>query len=489
MPKKAPRYAEVTIEKMSKSGYGIGVYENLANKEDPRQPIEVPFTLPGDKVEVQVFPKKKGMYQARLKQIITPSPQRVEPKCIHFGSCGGCRWQHIPYAQQLLFKELTVRKSFAKLIDSTVQFHPIIPCDPPWQYRNKMEFSFSDDREKNHYLGLMLNQSRGKVINLQECHLVNPWMIDVLKAVRQWWGESNLEAYHMPSNRGSLRTLITREGITTGDRLVMLTVSGNPDYAMNKQQIESFKAFVREAAEPVNQEQTLSIFLRIQQVVKGSPTNFYEMHLHGLDHIREELQIHDTVEGPPARLKFMISPSAFFQPNTRQAQKLYSKAFQMANIPEGSVVYDLYCGAGALGLCAARRAKQVVGIELSPEASLDARTNAKINNLENVTILTGSVGDVLEQIGSHQHFPLPDAVLVDPPRAGLDPDALKQILKLDAKIVIYISCNPETQALNVEELCSNGYRLKEIQPVDQFPQTVHIENIAILEKTNGRYTL
>ncbi len=489
MSKKAPRYAEVTIEKMSKSGYGIGTYENLANREAPLQPIEVPFTLPGDKVNVQVFPKKKGMYQARLQQIITPSPLRIEPKCIHFGTCGGCRWQHIPYAQQLLFKELSVRKSFAKLLESHVEFHPILPCDPPWQYRNKMEFSFSQDRDKNHYLGLMMNQSQGKVLNLQECHLVNPWMIDVLKAVRRWWSELNLEAYHMPTNRGSLRTLITREGMTTGDRMVKLTVSGNPDYALNKHQIESFKAFVREIAEPIDQEKTLSIFLRIQQVAKGSPTNFYEMHLHGRDHIREELEIFDKVEGSSTRLKFMISPSAFFQPNTRQAQKLYSKAFQMANIPEGSVVYDLYCGAGALGLCAARRAKQVVGIELSPEASLDARTNATANKLDNVTILTGSVGDVLEQISSHQHFPNPDAVLVDPPRAGLDPDALKQILKLDAKIVVYISCNPETQAINIEELCSKGYRLKEVQPVDQFPQTVHIENIAILEKLNGRNPL
>lgn len=485
MPKKAPRFAEIRIEKIHKDGYGLGTYENLQNHENPLQPIEVPFTMPGDLVNVQVLPKKRGIYQGRLETIIEPSAERVEPKCVHFGKCGGCRWQHIPYEQQLLFKELSVRKNFGKMIDAEVKFHPILPCDPPWNYRNKMEFSFSEDGQKNRYLGLMLSQSRGKVLNLEECHLVNPWMIDALKATRQWWQESGLEAYHIPSNRGSLRTLITREGITTGDRMVMLTVSGNADYALKKQQIESFKAFIRAAVEPLDQDCTLSIFLRIQQIAKGSPTNFYEMHLHGLDHIRENLSIQDRIGEDPVELKFNISPMAFFQPNTRQAQKLYSRAFQMANIPDNSVVYDLYCGAGALGLCAARRAKQVVGIELSPEAALDARTNAKVNNLENVTILTGSVGDVLAKIGTHEHYPVPDAVLLDPPRAGLDPDSLKQVLKLNPPTIIYISCNPETQAVNIEELCAQGYRLKQIQPVDQFPQTVHIENIAILEKRNS----
>jgi len=264
--------------------------------------------------------------------------------------------------------------------------------------------------------------------------------------------------------------------------MVMLTVSGNPDFALKHQQIEKFKAFVRDAVEPTHPDENLSIFLRIQQIAKGARTNFYEMLLHGPDVIREVLHIEHKLGEPPLSLHFRISPSAFFQPNTRQAEKLYSRAFQMAAIPDGSVVYDLYCGAGALGLCAARRAKKVVGIEISPEAALDARTNANVNKLDNVTILTGSVGEVLTQIAGKEHYPSPDAVLVDPPRMGLDPASLKEILHLKAPIVLYISCNPATQAVNIMELCNNGYRLRAIQPVDQFPQTIHIENIAILEK-------
>lgn len=477
--RKAPRKAEVAIEHLSKDGYGIGTCDL---PPQPPQQVEVPFTMPGDKVEVQLLKKRGGIYQSRLEQVLVPSPDRQTQKCIHFGSCGGCRWQHIPYEKQLHYKEAHIRKVFTKVLTSNVKLYPIVPCDPPWQYRNKMEFTFSNDAKGAHYLGLMMHQSRGKVLNLEVCHLVNPWMIEALKAVRQWWSETDLKAYHPYTNTGSLRTLIVREGITTGDRMVMLTVSGNPDFALNQQQIESFTAFVRDSVEPVDQNQKLSVFLRIQQIAKGSPTNFFEMQLYGPDVIREILHITDRLGGDPQPLVFKISPSAFFQPNTRQAEKLYSRAFQLAEIPDGSVVYDLYCGTGALGLCASRRAKQVVGIEMSPEAALDARTNATISGLDNVTILTGTVGHVLNQIGNYEHFPPPYAVLVDPPRMGLDKDALEQILKLKAKLIVYISCNPATQAANIEELCANGYGLKAMQPVDQFPQTIHIENIAILEK-------
>lgn len=476
---KAPRKTELPIEHLSKEGYGLGTF---AFPQQPSQQAEVPFTMPGDEVEVQILRKRKGIYQSRLEKIITPSPDRVHAKCIHFGACGGCRWQHLPYQMQLHYKEAYVRKAFAKLLTSNVKLEPILPCDPPWEYRNKMEFTFSNDSKGNHYLGLILNQSRGKVLNLEICHLVNPWMVDALKAVRQWWSETELQAYHPYSNTGALRTLILREGMTTGDRLAMLTVSGNPDYALGQHHIESFTAFIRDAVEPMDPNQKLSVFLRIQQIAKGSPTNFYEMQLYGPDTIREILHITDHIGGEPHPLIFKISPSAFFQPNTRQAEKMYSRAFQLAEIPDGSIVYDLYCGTGALGLCASRRAKQVVGIEISPEAALDARTNASISGLDNVTILTGAVGDVLNQIGTHEHFPPPDAVLVDPPRMGLDQDSLSQILKLNARLIVYISCNPATQALNIEELCNNGYGLRAMQPVDQFPQTVHIENITILEK-------
>lgn len=480
MPKpKSPRFAEVKIIRISKEGFGIGIFHDAQGKECL---AEVPFTMPGDEVRVQLFRKRGGVYQSRLEAHLKPAPERIPKKCAHFEKCGGCRWQHLSYETQLVQKETTVRKAFEKLLTPEVAVLPILPCDPPWQYRNKMEFSFSSDSLGHNYLGLMLSQSRGKVLNLEECHLVKPWFIEVIHAVRQWWLENKLEAYHPMRNTGSLRTLIVREGITTGDRLVMLTVSGNPDYALKKHQLESFKSSIQKACEQSNPDATLSIFLRIQQIAKGSPTNFYEMQLYGPDYIRETLQVQDHPNEPPSPIHFRISPSAFFQPNTRQAEKIYSKAFQMADIASGSVVYDLYCGSGALGLCAARRARQVVGIEISPEASLDARTNAAANGFQNITILTGSVGTVLNQIKGNENFPDPDAIVIDPPRAGLDNEALNQVLRLNAHTIVYISCNPLTQAVNIESLCQQGYQLKAIQPIDQFPQTIHIENIAILKK-------
>ncbi len=211
--------------------------------------------------------------------------------------------------------------------------------------------------------------------------------------------------------------------------MVVLTVSGNPEFALHKEHLESFVAFVRDAVEPVNPNSNLGIFLRIQQIATGMTTNLYEMHLYGPDHIRETLNIQVHPDEPPTVLSFHISPSAFFQPNSQQAEVLYSTALRMADISPDAVVYDLYCGTGALGLCIAKHAKQVIGIEMSPESALDARTNAKRNGCNNVTILSGAVRHTLQQL-PEQNIPPPDIVMVDPPRPGLDPEALKNLLKL-----------------------------------------------------------
>lgn len=479
MPKaKPPRIAELDIDYLSmKRGDGIGSY--IAQNAQQVW-VDVPFTLPGEKVKASLLKKKSGTYHSRLEEVLSPSPDRIAPKCAHFGTCGGCRWQHMPYDRQLSYKEHFIKHVFAPVLMPNTRVHPIIPCDPAWYYRNKMEFSFSQDLKGERYLGLIMDASGGKVFHLTECHIGCPWMVQGVMAVRSWWKESSLQAYHLTANRGALRTLTLREGVSTGDRMVMLTVSGNPDYALKKHDLETFKAFVREAIEPVGNGD-LSIFLRIHQIAKGMPTQFYEMHLYGPDHIREVLQIAPSALEPPLSLSFSISPSAFFQPNTRQAEKLYSAALQMAQIPRGSIVYDLYCGTGTLGICAAKWVKQVVGIEISAESSLDARTNATANGLENVTILTGAVAPLLEEIKRERSFPMPDVVMVDPPRAGLEEAGIKQVVALQATKILYISCNPTTQAADVAALAQQGYRLTEMGAVDQFPHTVHIENIVVLE--------
>lgn len=472
---KAKPSLQVTISEFSKKGNGLGIAQN---PQGAVFKVEVPFTMPGDVVLAELRTKRGGIYSSKLKEIIKPSSNRVNPRCVHFATCGGCRLQHLSYDEQLVKKEEMVRAYFEGLITDKVAFHAIVPCESPWQYRNKMEFSFSQDAEGKKYLGLILDGGKGRVLNLTECHLVNPWFTTALKAVNQWWHESDLQAYNMHKNTGSLRTLTVREGLSTGDRMIMLTVSGNPDFALHRHHLEGFVAFLRSAIEPLNPAVNLSIYLRIQQIAKGMPTNFYEMHLHGSDTIRETLHIQTQAGRASEPITFNISPSAFFQPNTRQAEKLYSLALQHAAVPQDAVAYDLYCGTGTLGICMSKTARQVIGVEISPESSLDARENAKHNRIENFTVFTGSVSDILKT----KSLPKADIVLVDPPRPGLDQEALKQIAALDAPKIVYISCNPATQALNVASLVALGYQLTILQPVDQFPQTLHIENIAVLTK-------
>lgn len=467
---------ECEIVGFSKKGHGIGYFDR---QDQSRWPVEVPFTVPGDQVAVSLRRKRSGLYHADLKTLVRESSLRIVPKCFHFGRCGGCCWQQIPYARQLEEKEALIHRFFGEWLSSDVEWQRILPAPSEWHYRNKMEFSFSSDASRNRYLGLVLNQSKGRVFHLTECHLPHPWFVKAVNATRGWWEESDLDAYHTFSNTGSLRTLVVREGQRTGDRMVHLTVSGNPAFALKKHHLEGFIAFLRDAVEPINPDQKLSLFLTIQQTHKGHPTQFFEMHLYGSNHIRETLYIKiGTKETVP--LTFYISPSAFFQPNTAQAEVLYSTALKMAQLSSESVIYDLYCGTGALGICAAKQVKQVVGIELSPASAYDARYNVQMNELNNVTIITGSVGEELAKIRENGSFPSPHLVMVDPPRSGLDPDAMKQLISLKAPKILYISCNPETQAANIRQFVQEGYRLKAIQPVDQFPHTFHIENIALL---------
>lgn len=470
------RFSEVNITGFTAKGHGLGT-----TVDEVERLVEVPFTLPGDKVSACLYRKKNGVFNSKLEEVIVPSGLRINPRCVHFASCGGCRLQHLSYSDQLKFKQNRIDSWFAPLITQHVVTHPIIACDPPWEYRNKMEFTFSGDAAGNKYLGLIIDGSRGKVLNLKECHLVNPWFIHALKAAKAWWDASDLLPYHPHANKGSLRTLTVREGLRSGDRLIMLTVSGCSEYALKQHQLDRLVACLREVIEPEDPSSKLSIFLRIQQAVKGSETTFYEMLLYGPDHIREVLHI-QTGPAASTSLTFDVSPSAFFQPNTRQSEKLYSLALQMLDIPLNSAVYDLYCGTGTLGICAAKKARQVIGIEISPESSLDARSNAAKNNLDNVKILTGSAHEVLHAIRKEGVLPPPDIVMVDPPRIGLDSATLQHLADLRPGKILYISCNPASQAQNIQVLQQMGYKICAIQPVDQFPHTVHIENIVTLER-------
>lgn len=470
------RKVKIPIRRLTLKGNGLGE-EQLAN--GTTRPVEVAFAIPGDTVQAQIYKKKSGKAKARLEEIIQPSPDRIEPRCIHFGSCGGCRLQQMPYEKQLHYKEEMVKQLFGDLLEEGI-YQPIIPCDQPWQYRNKMEYSFSSNLAGEKFLGLVIDGTRGHVLNLKECFLVHPWFTQCLEAVRQWWESSGLQAYHLHKNTGTLRTLILRESATTGDRLVMLTVSSNPEYAPKRSHINSLVSTIRNAVEQHDGRGKLSIFVRIQQSVAGMPTNFYEMLVYGPDILREELTIQPHLNEPPKLFHFHVSPASFFQPNPRQAEKLYSRALQIAQVQPDEIVYDLYCGTGTIGICAAEKAKQVIGIEVSPEAALDAKTNVKLNKLSNVKVYAGAVHHVLEQVKKDNGDHEPDLVIIDPPRAGLESVGQRLLPQLNGKRILYISCNPASMVVDIRALQAAGYRLISLQPVDMFPQTMHVENIALL---------
>lgn len=366
------------------------------------------------------------------------------------------------YGDQVRQKEAEIRALFTPLA-SLEAFLPIIPCSNPWRYRNKMEFSFSQNRKGDRFLGLIMPKSRGKVVNLSECHLVGTWFSDMLHAVRTWWSATDLAAYRM-NDTGALRTLTMREGMRTKDKMVMLTVSGNPDYPLSRAHLSDFVTAVQSIA-----PERLSVFLRVQQIQKGHPTQFYEMHLAGPDHLIETLDV-------GRKLSFKISPTSFFQPNTQQAEQIYRTVVKWAEGTDRAL--DLYAGTSTIGLALAGVCNQVVSIEINPYAVFDARTNQEMNGIENLTILQGDVGIILKERDLSA-----DLVVVDPPRAGLNPEAVAQVLRLSPQKIISISCNPKTQAKNVEDWVNAGYCVEKIQPVDQFPHTMHVENIVLLRHT------
>ena len=349
--------------------------------------------------------------------------------CKHFPSCGGCTSQEIPYQEQLLAKQAVIQALYPEL-----PILPIIPCENPWHYRNKMEFTFSQNKAGDRFLGLILRKSRGKVFNLEECFIAPTEYAEILGRVRTWWETTNLPAFHFRSGNGTLRTFTLRKSLRTGQKLALLTVSGNPQFAPTQAHLQQF---VQALNDP-----TMSIFLQVHQAIAGQPTQFYEMHLAGPTHIVEELTLHNRL------FQFKISPTSFFQPNTEQAEKLYQTALSMPKLTPDSTVYDLYCGTATLGILSAPQVKQVIGIELNPHAVFDGKMNAEINNLTNITLYKGDVADVL----SRESLPPPDLVILDPPRVGLDAKAVELLKKLHPPQILYISCNPKTKAQNIQEL-------------------------------------
>lgn len=467
-------------------------FEGEASFQKPHGPVRklvVPCSMPGDEVEVTLRTARHRSCCGLLENVLIPSPQRTVARCPHFGVCGGCRLQHVPTDLQLSLKQEKVYRLLSPLGDAATHYAPIESAERSWEYRNKMEFSFSTDSKGERYLGLMGLHTRGRVTNLEVCYLVQPWMARALHVVRNWWQAHSLTAYRPFSNVGCLRTLTLRQGFASGDRLCMLTVSGNPQDALSseamKDWVRRLQAFCAAEESWAKSGATLSCFLRIQQICKGAPTQFYEMLLAGPGVIRETLTVQPKKEEPPQTLVFHIGPTSFFQPNVRQAERLYTLALQSLKLTEQTLLYDLCCGTATLGIAAARFVQRVIGVELSPEALLDAKENCKLNGCQNVTFHQGDVADVVARLASEeasQEMPARRVVVVDPPRAGLSTAAHRAIIALRPQQILSISCNPVSQARDIAHLREAGYRLVRVQPVECFPHTPHIENIALLER-------
>jgi len=466
--------ADLKIQKYSSKGHGLALYQKK-ELEEP-QTIEIAHVVQGDLVRVELMRKNKRKKKGKLLEVLSASKDRVVARCEHATICGGCTWQQVDYLKQVAQKQLWVQTFFQKFLEKADLLYPILFMEDPWHYRNKMEFSFSENRAKTRFLGLMIAQGASYVFNVNTCHIAPKWFSIVLQAVRAWWEKTGVLAFQFRDNTGILRNLTLREGRRTSQKMAMLTVSGSPDEAFKRPEIQSFVEAVQESID----SKEISIFLRVQQTAKGMPTQFYEMHLAGPDHITEKLQL--KIRDKELELLCKISPTSFFQPNSLQAEKLYEAAFTLLGDTQEDLIYDLYCGTGTLTMIASFFAKKVIGIELHPESIFDAEENLQKNNITNVQFYQGDVGKTVTKLMVDPNFEKPSLVIVDPPRAGLDPLAIHDLKQLMPARILYISCNPATQVTNVEELIQLGYQIQAIQPVDQFPHTAHIENIVLLKK-------
>ena len=456
------------IESYSSRGHG------LSRPEEGKRLIEIPRTLIGEDVLAEVGPRKKSYRRGFLKDVIKQSPQRTRPKCTHFDLCGGCSWQHMTYEAQLETKSSIIEHLFS------CKPSVIHPSPEAWAYRNKMEFSFAEGKYER-MLGLM-PFSRKLAFNVTGCEIVSSWMNEALKKVRIFWEESGLLAFNFRTGEGALRTLTLRESKTTNDKMAILTVSGDSRFALNRSELKSFCKAIQAST-----KDNLSIYLRIWQSIRGQPTRFFTMHLDGPETIEERFE----PLGELAPMAFNIGSEAFFQPNSLQARQMAQFLYTELKLlqkeqglcPSDCRLIDLYCGLGFFTLQLAPLFGQAIGIEIVKEAIIDAEANAKANGLGQCSFQAIDAKKGLKSLLDQYKKASTDVLLIDPPREGCH-EALGEIVDLNPHIILYISCNPKTQASDVEVLKASGYQLKQLKPFDQFPHTPHIENIAILIRDN-----
>lgn len=465
-------YAELTIESVGFEGISVArSAEGLVHF--------VAGGIPGDVVVARITRKKKNYAEAEVERIVKASPQRVEPVCSHFGDCGGCKWQQFDYAGQVEWKARHVVDAFERLgkIPYGVLLEPI-GCEQQYRYRNKMEFSFGTSRwltrsqiesgadfgPRDRALGLHIPGRFDKVLDVDMCHLHPEEVHSLVGLVRAeaWRGE--LTIWETKHHTGFLRNLVLRSSVATSELMVIVVTS-----PVTLPEEAAFVEWLREQL-PLAAPQVTTIIHAVNHTKSSVAVGEPEV-LYGSGVIAEEV----------LGVRFRISPFSFFQTNTRQTERLFAAAIDAAGLTPETVLWDLYCGAGSISLCAAKRAKYVVGVEVVESAVLDARANAVANGIGNVEF---HAEDMRVSItgGALQSVPRPDVIIVDPPRAGMHPEVVQRLGESGVQRIVYVSCNPATQARDCAMLAEYGYAVMSVQPVDMFPQTYHVENIAVLER-------
>lgn len=434
--------------------------------------VFVPYGAPGDVVDIQITKKRKSYAEGRIVRIVKEGDVRIAPMCSHFGTCGGCRWQHLPYEVQLKCKQKQVSDALRRIAKVEIpDIAPIKGSENIWEYRNKMEYTFSnrkwltpeqmaseevfDDRDG---AGFHIPGAFDKVLDIDRCYLQDDFSNKLRKFIKTFGKDHGLTFYDLRQQSGLLRTLLVRMA-STGEIMVVMSFGEN-DMTAVKAVMEAVKD---EFPEITSLQYVIN--LKVNDTITDQEIISYS----GKEYIEEEM------EG----LRFRVGPKSFYQTNSRQAYELYKVARDFAGLSGDELVYDLYTGTGTIANFVSRNARKVIGIEYVPEAIADAKVNSAVNGIDNTDFYAGDMKDILtdEFIAAHGH---PDVMIVDPPRAGMHEDVVNVILNAEPKRIVYVSCNPATQARDIAMLDCK-YKVTAVQPVDMFPHTHHVENVVRME--------
>lgn len=474
------RISGLSIIDIAEEGKGVGKADELV--------VFVDKAVPGDVVDVRLVKKKKNFAEAVIETLHTPSALRQEPFCSHFGTCGGCKWQHMQYDAQLTYKQKSVESALQRLGKIDVSdIEPILGSAKNRYYRNKLEFTFSNKRwldaadmlQKNecqaelaeannalnalNALGFHVPGRFDKILAIEHCYLQADPSNQIRLKVRDYAQQHHLSFYDLRNHEGAMRNLIIRTS-STGEVMVAVVFAYAEQAEINglMEYLKTTFPEITSLLYIVNQKKNDTIF--DQEVITYA----------GRDHIFEEMPL-----GNGKTVKYKIGVKSFYQTNSEQAYELYRITKEFADLKGNELVYDLYTGAGTIANFVAHSAKQVVGVEYVPSAIEDAKFNSRLNGIENTTFYAGDMKDILTREFIQQHGK-PDVVITDPPRAGMHPDVVERLLEMEAEKIVYVSCNAATQARDLA-LLNEKYNVVRIKPVDMFPHTQHVENVVLLK--------